>query len=61
MADLATALALVLVIEGMLYALFPDAMQRMMRVALEAPPTVLRNGGLAAAMLGVLVIWLIGC
>ena len=59
MADLATALALVLVIEGMLYALFPDAMQRMMRVALEAPPTVLRNGGLAAAILGFLVVWLI--
>ena len=59
MADLATALALVLVIEGMLYALFPDAMQRMMRVALEAPPTVLQNGGLAAAILGFLVIWLI--
>ena len=59
MADFATALALVLVIEGLLYALFPEAMQRMMRVALEAPPNVLRNGGLAAAILGFIVVWLI--
>ena len=57
MADFATALALVLVIEGLLYALFPEAMQRMMRIALEAPPTVLRNGGLAAAILGFIVVW----
>ena len=59
MADFATALALVLVIEGLLYALFPEAMQRMMRIALEASPTVLRNGGLAAAILGFIVVWLI--
>ena len=59
MADFATALALVLVIEGLLYALFPEAMQRMMRIALEASPTVLRNGGLAAAILGFVVVWLI--
>ena len=59
MADFATALALVLVIEGLLYALFPEAMQRMMRIALEAPPTVLRNGGLAAAIIGLIVVWLI--
>ena len=59
MADFATALALVLVIEGLLYALFPEAMQRMMLIALEAPPTVLRNGGLAAAILGFIVVWLI--
>jgi|TARA_B100000676_G_C17641351_1_gene611747 uncharacterized protein YjeT (DUF2065 family) len=59
LADFATALALVLVIEGLLYALFPEAMQRMMRIALEAPPTVLRNGGLAAAILGFIVVWLI--
>ena len=59
MADFATALALVLVLEGLLYALFPEAMQRMMRIALEAPSTVLRNGGLAAAILGFIVVWLI--
>ena len=59
MADFATAFALVLVIEGLLYAIFPEAMQRMMRTALEASPTVLRNGGLAAAILGFVIVWLI--
>ncbi|NKB59448.1 MAG: DUF2065 family protein [Alphaproteobacteria bacterium] len=59
MADFATALALVLVIEGLLYAMFPAAMQRMMRIALEAPPTTLRNGGLAAAIIGFVIVWLI--
>jgi uncharacterized protein len=57
--DLFTALALVLVIEGALYALFPDAMQRMMAQALEMPPAMLRNGGLVAAIVGFAVIWFI--
>ena len=59
MSDLFTALALVLVIEGALYALFPDAMQRMMAQALEMPPAMLRNGGLVAAIVGFAVIWFI--
>lgn len=59
MSDLFTALALVLVIEGALYALFPEAMQRMMAQALEMPPAVLRNGGLVAAVVGFGVIWFI--
>ncbi|MBL4720992.1 MAG: DUF2065 domain-containing protein [Alphaproteobacteria bacterium] len=59
MSDLFTALALVLVIEGALYALFPEAMQRMMAQALEMPPTMLRNGGLVAAVIGFAVIWFI--
>ena len=59
MADFATALALVLVIEGLLYAVFPEAMQRMMRVALETSPTMLRNAGLVAAVFGFFLVWLI--
>ena len=59
MADFATALALVLVIEGLLYAVFPEAMQRMMRVAIETSPTMLRNAGLVAAVFGFFLIWLI--
>jgi uncharacterized protein len=59
LSDLFTALALVLVIEGALYALFPEAMQRMMAQAIEMPPSVLRNGGLVAAVVGFGVIWFI--
>jgi uncharacterized protein YjeT (DUF2065 family) len=57
--DFVTALALILVIEGALYALFPQGMQRMMRGALEIPPTVLRYGGIAALALGFAIVWLI--
>jgi uncharacterized protein YjeT (DUF2065 family) len=59
MSDLLTALALVLVIEGSLYALFPDAMQRMMARALELPASTLRYGGLVAAIAGVGLVWML--
>jgi uncharacterized protein YjeT (DUF2065 family) len=56
--DLGTALALVLVIEGVLYALFPEAMKRLMAQMLSVPPTTLRMAGLAAACLGVALVYL---
>jgi uncharacterized protein YjeT (DUF2065 family) len=59
MSDLATAAALVLVIEGVVYALFPGQMQRMMAAALTFPPGALRTSGLVAAALGVGLVWLI--
>ncbi len=59
MTDLFTALALVLVIEGALYALFPDGVKRMMAMAQETPSPVLRGGGFVAVVLGVAVVWLI--
>ncbi len=59
MTELITALALVLVIEGALYALFPEAMQRMMARAMELPPAALRYGGLALAVVGVAVVWMV--
>lgn len=59
MSDFFTALALVLVIEGALYALFPAAMKRMMAVALEQRSSSLRTAGLAAATIGVGVVWLL--
>jgi uncharacterized protein len=58
MKDLWTALALVLVIEGILYALFPDGMKRMGAQMLAVPAPVLRAVGLAAACLGVGAVWL---
>ena len=53
MRDLATGLALVLVIEGILYALFPDGMKRVAARAMVVPPQVLRAAGLLAASFGV--------
>ena len=56
--DLLTALALILVIEGVLYALFPSAMMRLMTKVLELPPSALRAGGLVSAVTGVFLVWL---
>lgn len=59
MTDFLTALALVLVIEGVLYAGFPDTMKRGMQAAFELPPTTFRAVGLAVALLGLIGVWLI--
>ncbi|PIW26799.1 MAG: DUF2065 domain-containing protein [Rhodospirillales bacterium CG15_BIG_FIL_POST_REV_8_21_14_020_66_15] len=57
MNDLLTALGLVLVIEGAIYALFPEGMQRMMALMQEMPPGTLRAAGLASAAVGVAIVW----
>ncbi len=53
------ALALFLVIEGSLYALFPATMKRMIADVLRMPDTVIRNVGLIAAAVGFGVLWFI--
>jgi uncharacterized protein len=57
--DLGSAVALVLVIEGILYALFPEAMKRAAARTLAVPPQTLRLVGLGAACAGVAIVWLV--
>ena len=59
MTDLVTALALVLVIEGLMYALFPDHLKRMMVTIMSVPASTLRVAGLTAAIVGVGIVWLL--
>jgi uncharacterized protein YjeT (DUF2065 family) len=59
MTDLATALALVLVLEGLLWAVSPSAMKRAAALALGLADEQLRIGGLVAVALGVAVVWLV--
>lgn len=59
MRDFLTALALVLVIEGVLWALFPDGMKRAAAMALALDSGRLRAVGLLAAAIGVLGVWMI--
>jgi len=59
MSDFLAAIGLVLVIEGLLYALFPNAVRRMMEMARETPDPTLRAGGLAAVIVGVVIVWLV--
>jgi uncharacterized protein YjeT (DUF2065 family) len=58
-ADFVTAIGLLLVIEGALYALFPEGMQRVMRTALETPASMLRNGGITALLIGFVIVWFV--
>ena len=55
--DLLTALALILVIEGIAYALFPDIVKRLAARTTMTPAQTLRMAGLAAAFLGVILVW----
>jgi uncharacterized protein YjeT (DUF2065 family) len=58
MSELLTALALMLAVEGLCFAAFPGAMRRAMRDAAEMPERLLRILGFAAALLGVLLVWM---
>jgi uncharacterized protein len=57
MSQLLVALALILVVEGSLYALFPDRMKRMMTEVLRLPDDTLHNFGLIAAAIGLGMVW----
>lgn len=59
MRDFLTALALILVIEGIVYALFPELMRRLATRTTRTPAQALRVGGLVAAFLGVVIVWLL--
>ncbi len=57
--DLWAAIGLVLVIEGALYALFPDGMRNVLKRSLAIPTSTVRAAGIASAGGGLFVIWLI--
>jgi uncharacterized protein YjeT (DUF2065 family) len=51
------SLGLLLIIEGLLYALFPNGMKNMIRSILEMNNDTLKWGGLASAIVGFLMLW----
>jgi uncharacterized protein YjeT (DUF2065 family) len=59
MSDFFVALGLVFVIEGLVFAAFPEAAKRATTAVLETPDTVLRVVGLGSALLGLILVWLI--
>ncbi len=59
MSDLLTALALVLVIEGLVLAVFADRLDVLLERLAEIPPEVLRVAGVVSAVHGLLAVWLI--
>lgn len=58
MTEFIVAIGLVLVIEGLLFAAFPRAAKRLAASAIESPESSLRVAGIASAVLGIVVIWL---
>jgi len=58
MNDFLAALGLVFVIEGMIFAALPGQAKKAMMSVLETPDGSLRGIGLAAAVIGVLLVWL---
>jgi uncharacterized protein len=59
MSEIATAIGLVLALEGVLYALFPELMKRMAKQVLQSPGDSLRVAGVISVALGVGLVWLV--
>jgi uncharacterized protein len=59
MTDFLAAIGLFFAIEGILFAAFPVATKRAMTVALEMPDNGLRIAGIASALIGILIVWLV--
>jgi uncharacterized protein YjeT (DUF2065 family) len=56
---LLTALGLVFVIEGLLYALVPGHLKTMMKAMENVSDEMLRMGGLGALGFGVFIVWVV--
>ena len=59
MSDFVVAIGLVLAMEGILFAAFPGAVKQAMAHVTETPDTALRAIGIASAVLGVIMVWLV--
>jgi uncharacterized protein len=59
MSDLGATIGLVLVLEGIIFAAFPLGAKRAMAAALDVPDGPLRIAGLASAIVGVVIVWLV--
>jgi hypothetical protein len=59
MSDFLAALGLVFVIEGLIFAAFPEAAKRAMASVLETPDISLRVIGIGSAIVGLVLVWLV--
>lgn len=59
MSDFLAALGLVFVIEGLIFAAFPEAAKRAMTSVLETQDISLRMVGIGSAVIGLVMIWLV--
>lgn len=59
MSDFLAALALAIVIEGLLYAAFPEQMKSMLARLMALPASTIRAAALACAAAGLVLLWFI--
>ena len=59
MSDLAVGLGLMLVVEGLIWALAPSLGVRLLTAAASTPQQALRMAGLASVVAGVVIVWLV--
>lgn len=59
MSDLLVGIGLVLVIEGLLWAMAPGMAMRMLEAAAQSRETALRVAGLIAMIVGVAIVWFV--
>jgi uncharacterized protein len=57
--DFLAALGLVFVLEGLIFAAFPDAAKRAMASVLETQDISLRLIGIGSAVVGLVMVWLV--
>ena len=59
MDELLIAIGLVFVLEGLVFAVFPDEWKKMVATAQEMSAIQLRKFGIGAMALGVFLVWLV--
>jgi uncharacterized protein YjeT (DUF2065 family) len=59
MSDFVVALGLVFVIEGIVFAAFPELAKRAVGAVMETPESTLRTIGLFSALIGLIVVWVV--
>ncbi len=59
MSDLVLAVGLVLAVEGLIFAAFPDGVRRAMIAAARTPSERMRLVGVASACIGVALVWFV--
>ena len=48
---------LILIVEGLIYAIFHEGMKKLLTRMIDMPVSALRSGGLVAAVIGLALLW----
>jgi len=59
MTDFLAAVGLVFVIEGLVFAAFPEQAKRAMASVMQTPEMTLRAIGIGSAVVGLILVWLV--